>query len=115
MVNGNIGGAALEVRHGIATLHHQVADQPVGFDHDTGRVVDELGLKLAPGLGEPRRLRGRKRNDLQALDAFFPGEQFGLRLRLTAPFGNHPRVFRAEALSQVYRPLAALFAHDQPS
>jgi len=115
MVNRNIGGATLEVRHGIPALHHQVADQPIGFDHGAGGIIHELGLELPPGLREPGRIRGRKRSDFQTLHALFPSEQFGLRLRLATPLGHHPCVLRAEALSQVYRLFAALLTHHQPS
>ncbi len=50
MIDRDDGGAILEVLHGVAALAHHALDQPVGVADGVRRVVDERGLRPAPGV-----------------------------------------------------------------
>ena len=60
VVDGDIGGAPLEVAHGIAALLHQFIHQLIGLDDHPLWVVDEASLQRTPSLTESGGVGWRK-------------------------------------------------------
>jgi hypothetical protein len=52
MVNGNIGGTLIEVRHGIAAGLHQLVDQLIGLGERSFGVVNKIRLHDPPAFRE---------------------------------------------------------------
>ena len=58
MVDGDVGGALLEVANGIAAGGHDIAKQLIGFSDSSGGRVDEMSLNAAPPVDVPGALNG---------------------------------------------------------
>jgi hypothetical protein len=69
VVDGDVGGALIEVRHRVPARLHHLGDEAVGIADGTRRVVDEARLDLPPVPGEPCALLGRKVPDVELPDA----------------------------------------------
>src|SRR4029453_4948364 len=67
VVDRDVGGPLLEVVDRVAAVAHDRGDQPVGLAGGLGRLVDELGLGVAPGLEVAGAGLGLERDDVEAL------------------------------------------------
>src|SRR5689334_21672051 len=103
MMHGDIGRAALEVRHWVTAPKHQLSDEAISLAHDTGRIVDEARLQVLPVLGESRRFGRRQRDELQSLHASLPRAELGLRLVPITDGMHYALVFGSKSLLQMSR------------
>jgi hypothetical protein len=60
MVDRDVAGTLLKIRHRIAALLHHFADQLIRLQDDAFRIIDEPSLKLCTGLAESRGARQRE-------------------------------------------------------
>lgn len=73
MVDGDVGGALLEVGDGIAAGLHERGDEFVGFGDGALGMIDEAGLHGLPVGHEAFALGGAEVADLEVFDARFAG------------------------------------------
>src|SRR4029450_12012697 len=78
VVDRDVGGPLLEVVDRGAAVAHARGDQPVGRAGGLGRLVDELGLGVAPGLEVAGAGLGLERDDVEALATLGPVGRVGL-------------------------------------
>jgi len=88
VVNGEIGGALVEVGDRIAARLHDFLDELVGACDGPSRIVDEHRLHAAPSLTEEVALIGLQRPDLQMLDALLSFDQLFFSALLVADFAD---------------------------
>jgi hypothetical protein len=94
MMNGEIGGALLEVRDGISAGLHYFLDERVGAGDGARRVVDEHFLDAPPLLGEQVSLIGEQRTNLEVLNSLLSLDELFLGTALTADLMNSSGVLR---------------------
>jgi len=112
VIYGNVGGALLEVGHGIAARGHQFIDESVGLRNGACRLVDELRLHGSPAFGEIKTAflrEGTESEFLAALGAHFEDTLGAAHLTF---FFQHAIIFRTEALAEL---LAAAPARQHES
>jgi hypothetical protein len=100
VIDGDVGGALIEILHWVAASGHDSRDQPVRLVDGRIRIVDELKLDHVPGLLEPVSFIRKERTNLVSLDAFLelPEPVFGFEP--AALFLNCPVILRAELALQ---------------
>jgi hypothetical protein len=101
MLDGQVGGALLEIGHRVAAGGHDLSNQPVGVAYDPRRVVDEARLDALPGASRAFALSRLERADVELRDAFLPGLELGDGAPFVAALRNGMLVLRAEPLAQV--------------
>ena len=112
VVDRDVGGALLEVDHGIAAGVHERGDEFVGFDDGAAGVINEAGLHELPLVEEALAFGGCEVVDLEALDALFTSCEGGLGFALGATLEDRAFVFGAEAGAQAFGLLSALADKD---
>ena len=100
MVDGQVGGSAIEVFQGIAASGHHLGHELVGFTHGVVRVVNEARLDATPFTGKRGDLFLSEPVQVESADAFSALAQYGV-----CTFGtdslNGSIVFGSKPFSQV--------------
>jgi hypothetical protein len=80
VVDGDVGGPAVEVVDRVAPLPHDLHHEDVGLGDALGRRVDEVLLDAHPLLGVPGAAVGAERADVQLLPSLLALAELGLGL-----------------------------------
>src|ERR1700678_3555431 len=96
MIDRYVGGAKLEVSHGIAALDHQLSHQHVRFWDDAFGIIDATALQRYTGVGKSSSLGGCDQYDVQAADALLPLAEFSFRLGAATVLFHRAIVWRHE-------------------
>src|SRR5579859_7664630 len=100
MIDRDVSGTVFEISHGIATLEHQLAYQPLRLHDHTAWVINKARLKQSPFLRESCRLRRRQRHEFESLNTRFPRFELGLSPLSIPDRPDDATVLRTESLLQ---------------
>jgi hypothetical protein len=100
VVDGDVVSALFEVSHGITARLHHFINQSVGGSDGALGIVDELGLKITPGLSVAVPIGWRKCAKRKFLSSLFTKFEDALGAADVAFAFQDSIVFRAKPLTQ---------------
>ena len=106
VVDGEVGGALVEIADGIAARVHGLADQFVRAADRRARIIDEIGLDHAPPLHVALGFLAAQRPDVEALDALLAISELRLRLARVAVLVDGGHVLGAVMRAHLLRSAA---------
>src|SRR5690348_17366104 len=106
VVDGNVPGALVEIRHRVPASLHHLAEQRIGKGDRARRIVDEPPLHLRPAIDEVAALGCVERTDVEFLDALLALGELRFGFRAAGLFLYRAIIFRTELVPEMIRATA---------